>query len=358
MGLSPEERRKIYEEEKARIEAREQLEREKKYSSPDTSTGLMPNVASMLCYLGAWITGIIFLVLEQNNARVRFHAAQSIVTFGALSIVGSLLGLIPVVGHAFSAIIGIVSVILWVVLMVKAYNGEMYRLPVAADIADKLSGTQIFTGEPAKSPAPAGPESPPAETPQPETSQPVHPVQHANLDKEIGRKIEEYFARKRGGRIVSSAFTIAFSIAALIFFNYFNEYVAYYSSERIGDVVIWTRTPFFTDDIRFWLPILTTALVVSIVGHFILIVFDRYVLRELTLIIIDVFALASVVTLVTVFPFNFFVIPSTSIAEGVELGVTVVLIVTSVAIGIGIVVRGIKLLFNLIRGTAGYEHGA
>ena len=126
MSLSPEERRKIYEEEKARIEARESLERERKDASSETSTGLMPNVASLLCYVGGWISGIIFFVLEQKNMDVRFHAAQSIIVFGTLTITGTILGLIPVIGNAFSAIVGIIAVILWVILMVKAYNGERY----------------------------------------------------------------------------------------------------------------------------------------------------------------------------------------------------------------------------------------
>jgi uncharacterized membrane protein len=133
MELTPEERRKIYEEEKARIEAREQLEREKRKASADTTTGLAPNVAGLLCYLGAWITGIIFLVLEQKNKWVRFHAAQSIIVFGSLSLVSAIIGWIPFIGHVFSAILGIIGFILWIVLMVKAHKGEYYKVPVAGD---------------------------------------------------------------------------------------------------------------------------------------------------------------------------------------------------------------------------------
>ncbi|UCD09498.1 MAG: hypothetical protein JSU79_02330 [Dehalococcoidales bacterium] len=357
MALSPEERRKIYEEEKARIEARESLERERRDASSETSTGLLPNVASLLCYVGGWISGIIFFVLEQKNADVRFHAAQSIIVFGIFTIAGTLLGLIPIIGNAFSTIIGIIAVILWVILMVKAYNGERYRVVWAADIADSITGSRTHHDKPEPTSSsepevraadqegiPAGPEI---------KSTPV-----INLDKEIGRKIEEYFTRKRGGRIASSAFTIAFSIAVLIFFNYFNDYVAYYSSDTVDGVVTWTRAPFFTDDINLWLPILTTALVVSIIGHAIMIIFDRYILHEVIRIVIDIFALASVIILVTIFPFDFYVIPSASIAEGVELGVTVVLICVCVGIGIGILVRSIKFLVNLVKGVTNYEQGA
>ena len=357
MGLSPEERRKIYEEEKARIEARDYLEREKRNASTETSTGLLPNVASLLCYLGGWVTGIIFFILEQDNARVRFHAAQSIVTFGILTVIISVLGLIPVVGQAFSAIAGIFTFILWIVLMVKAYNGELFRLAWAADIADKMVGIRIVSNGSVTAPPAGREETPPSATPGPDVPYTPLAAPHLNLDQEIGRKIEAYFTRKRGGRITASAFAIAFSIAVLIFLNYFNEYVAYYSSDTVDGVTTWTRAPFFTDDIGLWLPVLTTALIVSIIGHCVLIIFDRYILRELILIIIDCFSLASVITLATVFPFDFYVIPSTSIAQGVELGLTVVLICVSVGIGIGIIVRGIKLLVDLIKGTTGYESG-
>jgi len=358
MALSPEERRKIYEEEKARIEARESLEREKKQASSDTSTGLMPNVASLLCYVGGWISGIIFFILEQRNMDIRFHAAQSIIVFGILTITGTILSLIPVIGNAFSAIIGIIAVILWVVLMVKAYNGERYRIIWAGDIADNIVGLKVSQGKsnPVSSSNNSETQTVVREEINSSPETPSMPV--INLDKEIGRKIEEYFTKKRGGRIAASAFTIAFSIALLIFFNYFNDYVAYYSSDKMDGVVTWTRAPFFTDDINVWLPVLTTALVVSIIGHVLMIVFDRYILREILQLIIDAFSLASAIALVIVFPFDFTVIPSASVAEGVEIGVIVVLICVCVGIGIGILVRSVKFLVNMIKGVTSYEQGA
>jgi len=99
-----------------------------------SSTGLEPNIAGLLCYLGAWITGIVFLVIEQKNSFVRFHALQSIVTFGGLMIISAILGWIPVVGVIFSTFIGILAFILWIVLMIKAYQGELYKLPLAGDV--------------------------------------------------------------------------------------------------------------------------------------------------------------------------------------------------------------------------------
>ena len=139
MALSPEERKKIYEEEKARIEARESLERERRNASSETSTGLMPNVASLLCYVGGWITGIIFFILEQKNEDVRFHAAQSIIVFGIYTIVTIVLSWIPFIGWILQSILGIIAFILWIVLMVKAVQGSKYKLPWAGDLAEKNS---------------------------------------------------------------------------------------------------------------------------------------------------------------------------------------------------------------------------
>ncbi len=125
--------------------------------------------------------------------------------------------------------------------------------------------------------------------------------------------------------------------------------MAYYSADTTGGVVTWTKQSFFTSEIGLWLPILTTTLVISIIGHIVLIVVDRQVLRRAIHIIIDGFSLATVVTLVTVFPFDFDVIPSAVAAAGTHIGVTVVLICIAVGIGISLLVRIIKLLVDLAK---------
>jgi uncharacterized membrane protein len=100
-----------------------------------------------------WLTGIIFLLVEKDNKTVRFHAMQSILTFLPLMILGWLLGSIAAAmtygaGYygAFGiwSIIGligtlifIIEVILWLVLMYKAYMGEKFMVPIAGSIAAK-----------------------------------------------------------------------------------------------------------------------------------------------------------------------------------------------------------------------------
>jgi uncharacterized membrane protein len=346
MELTPEEKKRIYEEEKARIEAREKIEREKLTAPAGTSTGLSPNIAGLLCYVAGWISGIIFLVLEQRNKFVRFHAAQSIVAFGTLTVAGIILRLIPVVGVAFSSIIGIIGFIVWIIMIVKASSGEWYKLPWAGDVAEKIVASSRVTGEYSEPP----PSEPTAES---EAVVPKPPPA-ADLGKRIGDKVDAHF-KSRSGRITASAFAIAWSIVLLIFFNFFNQYVAYYHSETVGGVTTWIRYPFFTEDINLWLPILTTTLIITIIGHIILIILDRYILREMIHIVINAFALWTVLTLLSVFPFDFSVIPDPSAADATYLGVRIFLIFISVGVGIAILVSVVKLIVNVVRGTASYE---
>ena len=105
-----------------------------------TSTGLDENVAGLLCYVLGWVSGVIFLLIEPENKFVRFHAIQSIAVFGVLTIVFILLRTIPVLGIVFSVLIGLLGFILWIVLMVKAFQGKKYKLPWAGNFAEKRTG--------------------------------------------------------------------------------------------------------------------------------------------------------------------------------------------------------------------------
>lgn len=104
-----------------------------------TSTGMEPNVAGLLCYVLGWITGLIFYLVEKDNKFVRFHAMQSIVVFGALTVVSIILSVIPLIGWIISWLLWILALVLWIVLMVKAYQNQWYKLPIAGDFAEKHS---------------------------------------------------------------------------------------------------------------------------------------------------------------------------------------------------------------------------
>jgi uncharacterized membrane protein/ribosomal protein L40E len=110
-----------------------------------STTSLEPNVAGLLCYVLGWITGLVFILIEKENKFVRFHAMQSIVTFGAFTVLWipfsilSQMDILRVLFGILQAVTGILAFVLWIVLMIKAYQGERFKLPIAGDIAEKNS---------------------------------------------------------------------------------------------------------------------------------------------------------------------------------------------------------------------------
>ena len=128
-------------------------------TTTSSTTGLAPNVAGALAYVLGPITGIAFLVLEKENRFVRFHAAQSIVVSVimiaasiALSILSAILAIVPVLGWLLGLLLSVglalLSFILWLVLMYKAFNGEEYELPFAGDLARKLLNSAATNNNP------------------------------------------------------------------------------------------------------------------------------------------------------------------------------------------------------------------
>ena len=104
-----------------------------------TSCGMKPNLAAFLSYLLGFVTGIIFFIIEKDNKYVRFHAMQSIVVFGFLFVLGIILPLIPIIGWILMPFLRIFNMIIWIILMIKAYQGERFKLPIAGDIAEQNS---------------------------------------------------------------------------------------------------------------------------------------------------------------------------------------------------------------------------
>ena len=129
-------------------------------SSQITQTGLDENVAAALSYVLGWLTGIGMYLLESENETIRFHAAQSIVVFGGLFVVslaigflqGTLslmlssvgpgnvvFGVVSIVFGLMSTVIGIAGVVLWLYLLLRTYQGQTPRIPVAAGVADSIA---------------------------------------------------------------------------------------------------------------------------------------------------------------------------------------------------------------------------
>ena len=115
-----------------------------------TSTGVDARLASVLCYAGWWVTGLVFLFAERRDATVRFHAAQSLIVFGVLSVALFLCGGASAVAFVVAAqtfqmlqaignALWFGAVLLWLFLLVKTWRGETWRVPVAGDLALKIA---------------------------------------------------------------------------------------------------------------------------------------------------------------------------------------------------------------------------
>ena len=102
-----------------------------------TSMGLDQNVAGLLCYVIGWVTGLIFFLMEKENQFVRFHAMQSIIVFGGLTVIGIIISVIPLLGWVISSLLSLLALVLWILLMVKAYQNTWYKLPWVGDLAEK-----------------------------------------------------------------------------------------------------------------------------------------------------------------------------------------------------------------------------
>ncbi len=95
------------------------------------------NVLGAVAYLLGFITGVVLLLVEKKSRFVRFHAMQSTILFGGLFILNIALGFIPLLGWLVGFLLSLAAFVLWLVLMWKAFQGEMYKLPKIGEIAEK-----------------------------------------------------------------------------------------------------------------------------------------------------------------------------------------------------------------------------
>jgi uncharacterized membrane protein len=114
-----------------------------------SSTGLPSPTAAALAYAGWWLTGAIFWFVERSDRYVRFHAVQSTILFGAIALLISLCFMLALLSLSFvpsafsffvmaGAAAWLAGVIVWVVALWKASSGDEWRIPVAADLADRV----------------------------------------------------------------------------------------------------------------------------------------------------------------------------------------------------------------------------
>ena len=125
---------------------------------PKSSTGLDENVAAVLSYVFNWVSGLVFFLIEKDSRLVRFHAMQSLILaivffvgMIALYIIWFVLAIITsqisgLLGTLVGLVVGLIifvffiaAVIGWILGMVKAYQGQFFKLPVIGNLAEKFS---------------------------------------------------------------------------------------------------------------------------------------------------------------------------------------------------------------------------
>jgi uncharacterized membrane protein len=107
-----------------------------------TTISMEANLAAALSYVFGWVSGLIFFLLEKENKFVRFHAMQSIlfaVTWMACMIVLA----ITIVGAFLIPIAALAFFVFWIILIIKSFSGETFKLPVLGEMADKYSNIKV-----------------------------------------------------------------------------------------------------------------------------------------------------------------------------------------------------------------------
>jgi len=113
-----------------------------------SQSGLSDNAASGLAYITI-IPAIIFLIVEpfNRNPLVRFHAWQSIflaIAYAVVDVATIILARIPFVGWTMwlvTPLIGLAFFIVWLIVLIKAFNGVRFKLPILGDLAEKQANS-------------------------------------------------------------------------------------------------------------------------------------------------------------------------------------------------------------------------
>lgn len=125
-----------------------------------------PNTLAGASYLFWWVSGLWVYFNERQNRYVRFHAVQSILLTGALTVASVFLYMLwelsgdlasatqqPAYAHAGQglALLGVFGVVaLWLTPMIAAWSGHHLRLPIIAGYAERYAA-------PPREPSPPSP---------------------------------------------------------------------------------------------------------------------------------------------------------------------------------------------------------
>ena len=313
-----------------------------------SSTGLKTHVASTLAYLGVWVSGIVFVIIETRDRVVRFHAMQSIILFAGFHVLllvlaavrvffgspawGGTMAPLTITFLILQNLVVAFSIALWILMMVKSYREEQLILPLVGELAmwvlqrmNGVAGTGSYLPEYASK------------------------KRHKAGRDESGFRLSESHA----GRVAASVAAIVWSLFILILFNLYPDYVAYYAASGSDGVDQLLRYPILTGELSGVLPVLNATLALTIVGHIVALVVDRYPVREAVEVLTHVMGMVTALVFLKVFPFYFGDLPFGDIVESIPTFVVVVLVITAVANGIEALTRLVRLVTYAANGRAG-----
>jgi uncharacterized membrane protein len=109
---------------------------------PDkSSTGMEPNVAAGVSLICGWITGLIFFLIEKESKFVKFYAMQAI-GLSLIMFVAGVLNVIPVLGQIAFGVIALGVFVMWIICLINAFGGKMFKVPVVGNFAAKQAGLE------------------------------------------------------------------------------------------------------------------------------------------------------------------------------------------------------------------------
>ena len=122
-----------------------------------SSTGLDENIAALLSYVFGWVSGLVFFLIEKDSKLVRFHAMQSILFCVVIAVLGIALWVVTflfvlvaamlpdIMGTLFGflatliwLVFSVALLIAWILCLVRAFQGQFYKLPIIGNMADKI----------------------------------------------------------------------------------------------------------------------------------------------------------------------------------------------------------------------------
>jgi len=155
--------------------------------------------------------------------------------------------------------------------------------------------------------------------------------------------------RSKTSEISSDIFMILVTVANLIFFAFFHKYIAWFTTESDGSV---TRLSMLTDEYFIWLPIAITASILAIVTYTVMIFNNNERFRMTAELIVIATGIIVATSLISIFPFDFSVIPNATAVNVVPIVARVFFVLLAVFYGITVLIKSIKLRRYLARQKA------